>query len=202
MDEILINSNGAYYNVEKVPYTYIRKRNLSLPDETVELIKSLNRQEFISYCRALKAEGWTLQSIADAKGITRERIRQLVVGYPEVSASIDHLSVPKLPVIEAVKVVKKVREVPDGVAMLLKNLHSKAYWVRGKSSLNRKEAEQLGELISDLIYNQFYSINQVAKAIGVSHLAIRARLVRYGYAKSDGKTRIFRQLTHRAKVGD
>lgn len=202
MDEILINSNGAYYNVARVPYTYIRKRNLSLPDETVELIKSLNRQEFISYCRALKAEGWTLQSIADAKGITRERIRQLVVGYPEVSAPINHLPVPKLPVIEAVKVVKKVREVPDEVAMLLKDLHSKAYWVRGKSPLNREEAERLGEFIWDLIHNQFYSINQVAKAIGVSHLAIRARLVRYGYAKSDGKTRIFRQLTHRAKVGD
>lgn len=202
MDEILINSNGAYYNVARVPYTYIRKRNLSLPDETVELIKSLNRQEFISYCRALKAEGWTLQSIADAKGITRERIRQLVVGYPEVSAPIDHLPVPKLPVIEAVKVVKKVREVPDEVAILLKDLHSKAYWVRGKSPLNREEAERLGEFIWDLIHNQFYSINQVAKAIGVSHLAIRARLVRYGYAKSDGKTRIFRQLTHRAKVGD
>ena len=38
---------------------------------------------------------------------------------------------------------------------------------------------------------------RLAKELGVTHSAILFRLVRYGYATTEGKSKTYRQLTHR-----
>jgi plasmid maintenance system antidote protein VapI len=173
------------------------KTNLSLPQEVQELLKTLDRDELISYCRVLKEVGWTLESMAQPINLSRERVRQYVKQYPHVSKDVSHLPVPQLPIVEVVREVHEPKVVPQELADRLKELQQKAYWVRGKANTHRKEAEEYTELLYDVIENQGYSYYQVAKAIGVTHGAIAFRLVRYGYKTTNGKSRAYRQLTHR-----
>jgi predicted transcriptional regulator len=173
------------------------KINLSLPQEVQELLKTLGRDDLISYCRVLKEVGWTLESIAKPIGVTRERVRQYVKQYPHVSTDVSHLPLPQLPIVEIVREVHEPKVVPQELAEKLMALQEKAYWVRGKGNANRKEAEEYTKLLYDVIENQGYSYYQVARAIGVTHGAIAFRLVRYGYKTTNGTSGAYRKLTHR-----
>lgn len=182
--------------VQKVTTKQLKNKQ-PLPQETQELLKTLNRDEIISYCRVLKEVGWTLESMAQPLGITRERVRQYVKDYPHVSVPVSHLPVPQLPIVEVVREVHEPKVLPQELAERLKELQQKAFWVRGKANTHRKEAEEYTELLYDVIERQGYSYYQVAKAIGVTHGAIAFRLVRYGYKTTNGKSKAYRQLTHR-----
>lgn len=184
--------------------TITLKAKSLLPSEVTDILKSLTYDERISYCRVLHEEGWTYQSMATPLGLTRERVRQMIDtkyqtkgGHSYTPVNVSHLPVPKLPVKVIVKEVVKMKILPDDQLKILKDLKDKAFWVRGTGKNNRAEAEEYVALLYDLT-QQGYSVYGLAKQIGVTHLAIYSRLVRYGYRPIPNSShRVYRILTHR-----
>jgi predicted transcriptional regulator len=178
--------------------TRIPKCNLTLPKEVTDILIGLPLLERKAYANKLCKAGWTLQSIATPLNITRESIRlyTLAEHSGEVLAKISNFPIVEPPVIELyVERVKRVTPDPQVIAQL-KELQPKAFMVRGKGKSNREEAELYTKLIYELIESGV-SGYRVAKELGVTHSALAFRLVRYGYTTSNGKSRSYRQLTHR-----
>jgi predicted transcriptional regulator len=182
--------------------TRVPKSDLTLPKEVSDILIGLPLLERKAYATQLRKVGWTLQSIATPLNITRESIRlyTLAEHTGEVLAKISNLPIVQPPVVEVfVERVKRVKPDPQVIAQL-KELQPKAFLVRGKGKNNREEAELYTRLIHELMESGV-SGYRIAKELGVTHSALAFRLVRYGYATSNGKSRSYRQLTHR-KTGE
>lgn len=182
--------------------TRVPKSDLTLPKEVSDILAGLPLAERKAYASELRKVGWTLQSLATPLNLTRESIRlyTLIEHTGEVLAKITHLPIVKPPVVEVfVERVKRVKPDPQVIAQL-KELQPKAFLVRGKGKNNREEAELYTRLIHELIESGV-SGYRIAKELGVTHSALAFRLVRYGYTTSNGKSRSYRQLTHR-KTGE
>ena len=182
--------------------TRVPKSDLTLPKEVSDILIGLPIAERKAYASELRKVGWTLQSIATPLKITRESIRlyTLTEHTGEVLAKIRHLPLTAPTVVEVfVERVKRVKPDPQVIAQL-KELQPKAFLVRGKGKNNREEAELYTRLIHELMESGV-SGYRIAKELGVTHSALAFRLVRYGYTTSNGKSRSYRQLTHR-KTGE
>ena len=182
--------------------TRVPKSDLTLPKEVSDILIGLPLDERRAYVYQLRKAGWTLQSLATPLKITRESIRLYGLKEPksEVLAKVKHLPIVTPPVIELfVERVKRVKPDPQVIAQL-KELQPKAFMVRGKGKSNREEAELYTRLIYELMESGV-SGYRIAKELGVTHSALAFRLVRYGYATSNGTSRSYRQLTHR-KTGE
>lgn len=186
-----------HYEMKVVGKKIVRMGS-ELPKEVWDTFKTLSPAERNEYIRELNNAGWTLQSIGNATGVSRERIRQ-ICEYPrdeETYIKISHLPIPELPTEDIIKHTPKQLE-PEVLKKLLE-LKEKAFWVRGKGKANRTEAEEYTKLLAQLL-DEGYTTYSLAKQLGVTHGAINFRLVRYGYKTSTGKTRAYRSLTHREK---
>lgn len=182
--------------------TRVPKSDLTLPKEVSDILIGLPIDERRAYVYQLRKAGWTLQSLATPLKITREAIRLYGLKEPtgEVLAKITHLPIVQPPVIEVfVERIKRVLPDPKVIAQL-KELQPKAFMVRGKGKSNREEAELYTRIIYELMESGV-SGYRIAKELGVTHSALAFRLVRYGYTTSNGKSRSYRQLTHR-KIGE
>lgn len=130
-----------------------------------------------SYCAALRKAGWTLQSISDAAGLTRERVRQ-IVKEPQTE-DITGLPVPEPPKHERKAPRVYVEPDPDKLARLLE-LKPLAQQVRLNSPQYRAEAEEYTKLIAECHLEDKVTLYRLALRLGVSHGALRFRLARYG----------------------
>jgi hypothetical protein len=178
--------------------TQVGKRNqktkLNLPNETAELLKNLSMADRKAYTKRLCEAGWTYQSIADVFKVSRQAIEQYLKKCDVVSDEVLALPIPELPS-EPIYRMKRL-EVSADVLAELKELHAKASLVRGKSPKYRAEAEQFTKLAWEQT-QQGISTYSLAKSLGVTHGALLFRFVRYGYMTTNGKSKVFRQLTHR-----
>lgn len=139
-----------------------------------------------AYVKALRMKGWTLQAIAGALGVTRERIRQ-IENTASPSLLVHVLSNPgNFPVPE---LETKEVEVPDTTLILpsevtlkrLLELQPFAQKVRWDQAEHRAAAEEYTALLWHAHSVEGVTIYRLAKCIGVTHGAIRFRLARYGY---------------------
>jgi transcriptional regulator with XRE-family HTH domain len=140
-----------------------------------------------AYIYALRIKGWKLQALADAVGLTRERIRQieskaspaLVI---HVLADPGSFPVPELDTIEIEVPAPPVfiEPSPETLARLLE-LKPLAQKVRYDHSTYRKEAEEYSALIWHAHSVEGVTLYRLAKRLGVTHGALRFRLARYGY---------------------
>ena len=147
--------------------------------------------------RLRKEEGWSLESIGQAVGVTREMIRLIVDKLDQTPFQL-MLSVASHPVPKRARVAKVVyRKTPiDPEALkVLKELHATATLLRGKSVKNRTEAEEFTRLIHEqtLLGVSTYTI---AKELGLTVGAINLRLVRYGYRKTAGNSRALTRIKY------
>lgn len=177
------------------------KTKHTLPKEVSEALKSLSTMlERKAYVVALVEKGWTLQSIATELGITREAVRLYTTHKlsDELKSKVKDLPMPEIPTKEVYSTrIKRVEIEPDVLAQL-KELHAKASLVRGKSKKYREEAEQFTKLAWEL-KEKGVTTYAIAKAVGITHGALLFRFVRYGYQESNGKSRVYRKLSHRVK---
>ncbi len=147
--------------------------------------------------RLRKEEGWSLESIGQAIGVTREMVRLIVEKLDQTPFQLLP-SVSQLPVPRRARVAKVVyRKTPiDPEALkVLKELHATATLLRGKSVKNRTEAEEFTRLIHEqtLLGVSTYTL---AKELGLTVGAINLRLVRYGYRKTAGKSRALTRIKY------
>ena len=140
-----------------------------------------------AYVYALRIKGWKLQALADALGLTRERIRQIEAKASpaliiHVLADPGSFPVPELDMVEIEVLAPPVyiEPSPETLARLLE-LKPLAQKVRYDHSTYRKEAEEYSALIWHAHSVEGVTLYRLAKRLGVTHGALRFRLARYGY---------------------
>jgi transcriptional regulator with XRE-family HTH domain len=140
-----------------------------------------------AYIYALRLKGWKLQALANALGLTRERIRQieskaspsLVI---HVLADPGSFPVPELDMVEIEVPAVHVPIVPSEKTLArLLELKPLAEKVRWDHSEHRASAEEYTALLWYAHDVEKVTIYRLAKCLGVTHGAIRFRLARYGY---------------------
>jgi lambda repressor-like predicted transcriptional regulator len=158
------------------------KKNQQLPQDIhdifSEIISNDVRDQLI---RELRQTGWTLESISLASKLTRERVRQISNTVPEAEFNVrDVIEIPEPPIkVEKPKPVY-VEPHPDTLARLLE-LQPYAQQVRSNGKKYREEAEEYTKLLNHAHTVEGVTLYRLAKRLGVTHGALRFRLVRYGY---------------------
>lgn len=174
--------------------TNVRKKLVELPPEVVKAFEKIEgtpaRNDYII---ALRNAGWTLTSISNACGMTRERARQ-IVDFPVSGANISSLPIPDPPRhIEKIKPVY-VEPSAETLARLLE-LQPKARLVRSNIQTYRKEAEEYTKLLDYANRVEGVPVYRLALRLGVTSSALQFRLARYGYRVSkNGKSKVYKPI--------
>ena len=154
---------------------------------TVALNTIKDKDMRAAYIYVLRMKGWKLQALADALGLTRERIRQIETKASpalaiHVLADPGSFPVPELETVEIEVLAPPVyvEPLPETLARLLE-LQPLAQKVRYDHTQYRKEAEEYSALIWHAYTVEGVTLYRLAKRLGVTHGALRFRLARYGY---------------------
>lgn len=160
-----------------------------------------------AYIYVLRMKGWKLQAVADALGLTRERIRQIESkASPALALHIladpGSFPVPELDTmeIEVLAPPVYVEPSPETLARLLE-LQPLAQKVRYDHTQYRKEAEEYSALIWNTYSVEGVTLYRLAKRLGVTHGALRFRLVRYGYLlPKSGKSKCYTPIKQKNRA--
>ena len=169
---------------KQVPVT----QHQTLPFVTTVALNLVEDKEMrAAYIYVLRMKGWKLQALADALGLTRERIRQIESkASPALAIHIladpGSFPVPELDTIEIEVLAPPVyiEPSPENLARLIE-LKPLAQKVRYDHTQYRKEAEEYSALIWHVHSVEGVTLYRLAKRLGVTHGALRFRLARYGY---------------------
>jgi len=183
--------------------TEYKKVQLTLPDDVRVAFETIGedldtRNLYIAKLRGL---GWTLQSVSEVTGITRERVRQIAVSYAgEVSALPGGLPLPTPP-LKPVKTPKVYTEPDPGKLARLLTLQPLAQQNRASSEEFRVSAEQYTALVWEVHNDDGVPLYRLAKRLGVTHGALRFRLARYGYKlPGTGKSKVYTRIDPNNRV--
>lgn len=184
-----------------------QKTNQTLPDELKAQYKKIEADlrtgmELTELKRTLACElrdkGWTLQSIADLYGVSREMVRQMA-DKADLDTGLSlldkHGLVAPMPPLKPVKAKREfVEPSPETLSRLLE-LQPKAQAVRSFSTKFRAEAEEYTALLNHAHTVEGVTLYRLAKRLGVTHGALRFRLARYGYKKPvNGTSRVYQPV--------
>lgn len=163
--------------------TYVKK-NQVLPKHIYEAFESIIdsdvRDQLI---RELRNQQWTLEAIASATTLTRERVRQIANSQSTTEQVFDlGIDIPTPPLKPERKKPVYVEPKPETLARLLE-LQPLAQQVRSNGKRFRAEAEEYTALLNHAHVVEGVTLYRLAKRLGVTHGALRFRLVRYGYKK-------------------
>jgi hypothetical protein len=162
------------------------KKNQQLPEE-IKLYfgtfsDNIKRDKLI---KDLVNANWTYEAISSASGLTRERVRQIANAATKLAAEFNFdlgIEIPEPP-------VKEIKEPPvyiepnPGTLTRLLELQPYAQLVRANGKKYREEAEEYTKLLNHAHTVEGVTLYRLAKRLGVTHGALRFRLVRYGYKK-------------------
>lgn len=183
--------------------TTTTKRNADLPAEVGEYLLDLNRPDRDAYLQSLRAGGWTLRSLSEASGLTRERVRQLLElpADAEAHERVSALPVPALPTVSPRARSQKADVSPETLARLLE-LQPIAQSVRSHAKRGRLEAEEYTELLNHAVTVEGVSVYRLAQRLGLTHNAVRFRLMRYGYVAmpEGGAHRVYQPLLEKNRA--
>ena len=151
-----------------------------LPQYIYEEFEGLaNNDHRDTLIRSLRSAGWTLEAISAASNITRERVRQIALA-PTPSGLTVPVEIPEPPVKQEKAKPVYIEPTPETLNRLLE-LQPYAQLVRSNGKKYRAEAEEYTALLNHAHVNEGVTLYRLAKRLGVTHGALRFRLVRYGY---------------------
>lgn len=177
--------------------TRYRKIMLELPEETARVLKTTpDRATLFAHYVALREGGWTLDSMATVVGISAERVRQLALKAGPKDQAIEKsraagLVVPQLPTFP--EKPARPEPLPETLERLLE-LQPLAQQVRANSPRYRAEAEEYTRLINVEHNERGVSLYRLAQLLGVTHGALRFRLVRYGYKTTTSESKVYKTI--------
>lgn len=156
------------------------------------------------YIIALRSRGWTLDSIGDALELSRERVRQIAakVDDEKVSDAVRDVGPLPSPTPRLKPVIEKkprMEPLPENVERMLE-LQPLAQQVRGNGGKHRTEAEEYTRLINFEHAERGVPLTRLAAALGVTHGALRFRLVRYGYKNTESESRVYKKVLDNNRV--
>lgn len=167
--------------------TKLQQKNLTLPAEVVEHFDVLGQDDRNVYMQALRGLGWTLQSLADVAGVSRERVRQIVSQDWPLGEIEAHAPLPTPPQrVERARNPRVQVEPTSETLARLRELQPYARKVAGNSPRYREEAEEYARLLFHAHKSEGVTYYHLAQLLGVTHSAIRSKLIRYGYIKPTG----------------
>ena len=140
---------------------------------------------FRAYVKALRAAGWTFQSIGTDLGVSREYVRQVAAAdAPEFNDLPPVPAVPPKPQPEP-RLTKweALPHLAPETAEWMRTLHADARRVNGVTPADsplRVATIRLTELIAEEV-TRGVTVAEVARTLGVTHYAVRSRLARHGY---------------------
>lgn len=184
-----------------------------LPENIQEQLRAVQASptanaDLPDYIIALRSRGWTLDSIGEALELSRERVRQIASKVSEervstVIRTVETLNGPLPSPAPRVKpVVEKkppIEPLPENVERMLE-LQPLAQQVRGNGTKYRVEAEEYNKLINFEHTERGVPLTRLAAALGVTHGALRFRLVRYGYKETQSESRVYKKVLDKNRV--
>lgn len=189
---------------KQVPVT----QHQTLPFVTTVALNLVEDKEMrAAYIYVLRMKGWKLQAIADAFGLTRERIRQIESKASpalalHVLADPGSFPVPELDTVEIEVLAPPVyiEPSPENLARLIE-LKPLAQKVRYDHTTYRKEAEEYSALVWHVHFVEGVTLYRLAKRLGVTHGALRFRLARYGYLlPKSGKSKCYTPIKQKNRA--
>ena len=159
------------------------KKNQQVPKDIVKFLKADKTPEVRDQLiHDLCDNHWTYEAVAAACEITRERVRQIYsteLAHKRIKLPFDIPEPPLKP--ERAKPVY-IEPAPETLKRLLE-LQPYAQLVRSNGKAYREEAEEYTKLLNYAHTVEGVTLYRLAKRLGVTHGALRFRLVRYGYKK-------------------
>lgn len=162
--------------------TYIKK-NQQVPDYIADFFKGpidVTTRDYL--IQSLCENHWTYEAVAAACNITRERVRQISLSDSVDSSISLPFEIPTPPVKPERPKPVYIEPTPDTLKRLLE-LQPYAQQVRSNGKKYREEAEEYTKLLNHAHTVEGVTLYRLAKRLGVTHGALRFRLVRYGYKK-------------------
>jgi transcriptional regulator with XRE-family HTH domain len=159
------------------------KKNQRLPKEIVIAFTSVTGAQRDSLIKELVNNNWTYEAVANASGLTRERVRQIAKAIDELAEEFSYsldIEIPEPPVKPERPKPQYIEPHPDTLKRLLE-LQPYAQQVRSNGTKYREEAEEYTALLNHAHTVEGVTLYRLAKRLGVTHGALRFRLVRYGY---------------------
>jgi hypothetical protein len=164
------------------------KKNQRLPEEIHKVFERMNdNHKRNSLIKQLADNHWTYEAISNASGLTRERIRQIANATSKLAEEFDFqfilpFEIPQPPVKTEKAKPEYIEPHPETLKRLLE-LQPYAQQVRSNGKRYREEAEEYTALLNHAHTVENVTLYRLAKRLGVTHGALRFRLVRYGYKK-------------------
>jgi len=161
------------------------KKNQRLPQEIKEAFRSMTNVQRDQLIVELVNSSWTYEAVANASGLTRERVRQIANASKALAKEFNFdldIEIPEPPVKEERPKPQYIEPHPDTLKRLLE-LQPYAQQVRSNGTKYREEAEEYTALLNHAHTVEGVTLYRLAKRLGVTHGALRFRLVRYGYKK-------------------
>ena len=161
------------------------KKNQRLPKEIVKAFSSITGVQRDSLIKELVNNNWTYEAVANASGLTRERVRQIAKAIDELAEEFSYdlnIEIPEPPLKPERPKPQYIEPHPDTLRRLLE-LQPYAQQVRSNGTKYREEAEEYTALLNHAHTVEGVTLYRLAKRLGVTHGALRFRLVRYGYKK-------------------
>lgn len=161
---------------------YVTK-NQKIPAEVANFFKgSIANEIRDQLIRDLCENHWTYESVSGACGITRERVRQICLTEPSGGRIPLPITIPHPPLRPERAKPVYIEPAPETLRRLLE-LQPYAQQVRSHGKKYREEAEEYTKLLDYAHTVEGVTLYRLAKRLGVTHGALRFRLVRYGYKK-------------------
>ena len=157
------------------------KKNQQVPDYVADFFKSpIDTPTRDHLIRSLCEKHWTYEAVAAACDITRERVRQISLSEPIEAVTELPFDIPEPPIKPERPKPVYVEPSPETLSRLLE-LQPYAQQVRSNGKKYREEAEEYTKLLNHAHTVEGVTLYRLAKRLGVTHGALRFRLVRYGY---------------------
>lgn len=191
---VLFPDEGSTRWITRQPYQETRQKNQQkLPEAVSDAFSTmLDDDTRAGYIVALQGQGWTLQAIADAAGLSRERVRQISVATgTESTADMSGMPLPEQPVLDVKPRTVYEEPSPDTLRRMLA-LKDDAEKARGVGSKYWDAGLEFTNLMQHAIEQEGVSLNRLAKRLGVGHTALRLRAIRYGHRPAPaGDSRLY-----------
>jgi hypothetical protein len=156
------------------------KKNQQVPQHIADFFKApIDTNTRDNLIRSLCDKHWTYEAVAAACDITRERVRQVARKAPATADEFP-FEIPEPPIKPEREKPAYVEPSPETLKRLLE-LQPYAQQVRSNGKKYREEAEEYTALLNHAHTVEGVTLYRLAKRLGVTHGALRFRLVRYGY---------------------
>lgn len=166
-----------------VTETVYIKKNQQVPDYIADFFKGpidTNTRDYL--IQSLCSNQWTYEAVAAACKITRERVRQISLSDPIEGVAELPFEIP-VPPVKPERPKPVYVEPSEETLKRLLELQPYAQQVRSNGKKYREEAEEYTKLLNYAHTVEGVTLYRLAKRLGVTHGALRFRLVRYGYKK-------------------